>query len=360
MKLIYKYILKKCFFNTSLLLFAFAIIYTVVQAIQELGSVGKGSYTTLSMFIYLGALLPSYIYLLIPLSVLIGVMTTMLGLVKNSEYAIMRTSGISLRDITRILTIFGIIFAVITFAVGEVIAPESSHFAKIYKLNKTEERVSMDLTSGVWSKDGEETIVNVKNINSNNNAEISGIQIFLYDKNLALEERLTAESASYDSKQHVWVLSNVVDYKYVNGRMEIEHNKTLNWKSTIDPSYFSVLVISPDDMPAFHLFSYIKHLSHNHESTNRHEIAMWNKLLYPIACISMAFIAIGFIPNNGRNINLSTKLFAGIIIGVAFFFVNKLVGFMATLYFWNPILSASIPTVLLFAIGWIIILKKEA
>lgn len=360
MKLIHKYILKKCFFNTSLLLFAFAIIYTVVQAIQELNTVGKGSYTTLAMFIYLGALLPSYIYLLIPLSVLIGVMTTMLGLVKNSEYAIMRTSGISLRDITKILSVFGIIFALITFMVGEVIAPESSHFAKIYKLNKTEERVSMDLSSGIWSKDGEQTIVNVKNINANNNEEIQGIQIFSYDDNLVLEERITAESATYDRKQKLWVLSNVADYKYINNKIEVQESKTYDWKSTIDPSYFSVLVISPDDMPAFHLFSYIKHLNHNHEATNRHEIAMWNKILYPIACISMAFIAIGFIPNNGRNINLSTKLFAGILIGVAFFFVNKLVGFLATLYFWNPILSASIPTVLLFGIGWIIIVKKEA
>ena len=58
-----------------MLLFAFAIIYSVIQAIQELGDVGKGSYTTGAMFIYLGALLPSYIYLLLPLSVLIGVMT---------------------------------------------------------------------------------------------------------------------------------------------------------------------------------------------------------------------------------------------------------------------------------------------
>ena len=46
------------FTNTTMLLFAFAVIYTIVTAIPELGDVGKGNYTTLSMFVYLGALLP--------------------------------------------------------------------------------------------------------------------------------------------------------------------------------------------------------------------------------------------------------------------------------------------------------------
>lgn len=360
MKLISRYILKKCFANTTMLLFAFSVIYTVVQAIQELGSVGKGSYTTMSMFIYLGALLPSYIYLLIPLSVLIGVMSTMLGLVKNSEYAIMRTSGLSLRDITKVLGVFGILFAIITFSLGEVIAPEASHFAKVYKLNKTEERVSMDLSSGIWSKDGEQTIVNIKNISPSDDNSISGIQIFSYSDDQVLQKRVVAEDGKFDKSLRMWNLSNVTNYTYTDKNIIIKKAASQYWKSTIEPSYFSVLVVSPDDMPAFSLFKYIHHLEQNHESTNRHEIALWSKMLYPIACISMAFIAIGFIPNNGRNINLSAKLFAGILIGVAFFFVNKLVGFLATLYLWNPILSASIPTLVLFTIGWIVILKKES
>lgn len=361
MKLITSYIIKKCFSNTYLLLFAFAIIYTVVQAIQELSSVGKGTYTTGAMFVYLFALLPSYIYLLIPLSVLIGVMTTMLGLVKNSEYAIMRTSGLSLKDIIKVLAVFGIVQAFITFTLGEIVAPEASHFAKIYKLNKTEEHASMDLSSGIWSKDGEHNIINISRIVGNDNTKIENIKIFVYDNSNHLTRLVQAQSGDYLVKDKAWKLNDVTTYDYViNEDIKITKSVSKYWHSTIEPNYFNVLIISPEDMPAFSLFKYIKHLEHNHESTNRHEIAFWSKLLYPIACISMAFIAIGFIPNNGRNINLSTKLFSGILIGVAFFFVNKLVGFLATLYQWNPILAASIPTIILFVIGWIVVLKKES
>ena len=360
MKLIYRYVLKKCFFNTFLLLFAFAIIYSVIQAIQELGSVGKGSYTTLSMFIYLGALLPSYIYLLIPLSVLIGVMTTLLGLVKNSEYAIMRTSGMSLHTITKIISIFGCIFAVITFSLGELIAPQATSFANTYKLNKTEQQSSKKLMSGIWSKDSESKIINIGSIDEHNANNINNVQIFHYNKKQELISRTHADSATYQPSQKIWLLQNVTIYRYSLDQIKVENIPTHEWKSSIDPSYFRVLIASPDEMPAISLVKYTEHLKKNKESTNRYKIAMWNKFLYPIACISMAFIAIGFIPNNGRNINLSTKLFSGILIGVAFFFTNKLVAYTAALYEWDPILSASIPTIVLFIIGFVVIAKKES
>lgn len=360
MKLITSYILKKCFQNTFMLLFAFAIIYSVIQAIQELGDVGKGSYTTGAMFVYLGALLPSYIYLLIPLSVLIGVMTTTLGLVKNSEYAIMRTSGVSLKTITKVLAVFGIIFAVITFLLGEVIAPEASQFAKVYKLNHTNEIISMDLSSGIWSKDSESNIINIRQVAPNNDQIVESIQIFDYDSKQKLQRYIVSPQASYSKHNAIWVLESAVIYNYLESQIKIEKYSTIPWSSTIEPSYFNVLAISPDDMPAFGLIKYIKHLKLNNESTNRPEIALWNKLLYPFACISMAFIAVGFIPNNGRNVNLSSKLFAGILIGVAFFFTNRMIGFIAVLYSWNAILSAITPTLILFLIGWTIIIKKES
>ncbi|HRG63875.1 MAG: LPS export ABC transporter permease LptG [Neisseriales bacterium] len=360
MKILSKYILKKCLLNTTMLLFAFAVIYTIVTAIPELGDVGKGNYTTLSMFVYLGALLPGYIYLLTPLAVLIGVMTTMLGLVKNSEYAIMRTSGVSLKDITHVLAIFGIFFTFVTFALGEVIAPSASHFAKLYKLNKLNQQVSTELSSGVWSKDGEHSIINIKQINQNDSQQITGVQIFNFTEDQQLQRYITATSGHYNSNEHAWELESVTIYKYLGYKISIVKPENYSWPSTIDPSYFSVLVVSPEDMPALGLIQYIKHLKTNNQATNRHEIALWSKLLYPIACISMAFIAIGFIPNNGRNINLSAKLFVGILIGITFFFSNKLIGYMAVLFDWNAILSATIPTVILFAAGWIVILKKEA
>ncbi|MEN9946497.1 MAG: export transporter permease LptG [Pseudomonadota bacterium] len=359
MKLITRYIFKKCALNTVMLLFAFSVIYLIINAIQELGEIGKGEYDSSAMVIYLLAQLPEYLYLLAPLAVLIGVMTGMLNLVKSSEYAIMRTSGISLFKVTQILAVFGLFFAIITFSLGEFVAPKSNQFAKVYKLNKLDQRISTELSTGVWSKDGAHNIINIKEINPTNSSLISGIQIFAYNNNQELKQYINAESASYDQNNKAWILNNSTIFNYLGNKIDIQHPLHYQWSSTIDPSYFKVLIISPDDMPALGLYKYIQHLQANKQAVNRHQISMWSKLLYPLACISMALIAIGFVPNNGRNINLSTKLFIGILIGVTFFFSNKLIGYLAVLFEWNAVLSATIPTVLLFLAGSVTLWRKE-
>lgn len=358
MNLISSYIIKRCSFNTLLILFSISMIYLISSVINEIGDIGKGNYTIFGMLVYMLLTLPSYIYLLIPLAVLIGVMSGMLSLVKNSEYAIMRTSGLSVYAIARILFIFGLFFAGITFLFGELIAPNTTNMAKLYKLNRINQTISSDLSSGIWTKDGEHTIVNIRQIDIANTHQVNGLKFFNYSNDKDLDEYITAKSAVYNIEQQSWILSDVNRIKYLESQVQITVESSYVWQSSIVPEYFNVLVIAPEEMSIFNLFTYINHLKNNNQATNRYEIALWSKLFYPLSCISMALIAIGFIPNNSRNINLAAKLFIGILIGVAFFFSNKIMGFAAVLFNWNAILSATIPTLILF-IASIILVKRK-
>ena len=357
MNILSRYIFRKCFANTCMVIFAFAVLYAIVNSISSIGDVGKGDFNTFALFVYTIVLLPNMIYQLIPLSVLIGVMTAMLSLVNYSEYAIIRTSGVSLKRITSILLMVGISFAIITFFIGEIVAPAANTFAGEYKLTKTKQVVTTQLNSGIWSKDGDNNIVNIKQVMPDNT--ISNVSIFKYNNDLELQQLITAVKGNFNTKTNLWELSNAKILNYTAQNI-IESNVTnYIWKTSIEPSYFNILVIPPEDMSAISLIKYMKHLELNNQSTQRYQIAFWNKLLYPIAAISMALIALAFIPNNRRSINLSTKLFVGIIIGLSFFFLTKLVGFMALLFSWNPIISSTAPTLGLFLIGWYVILRKE-
>ncbi|MFN8770434.1 MAG: LPS export ABC transporter permease LptG [Neisseriaceae bacterium] len=355
--IIERYIFKKCLFNTFLVLFAFVMLFAIFTILSELGSIGKGNFTMFSMLIYITALVPSFTYLLLPLAVLIGVMLGMLSLVNYSEYAIIRTSGVSLRRITAILTTYGLIFAIITLILGEMVAPQADHFAKAYKISKLKELVSTNLQSGIWSKDGQNTFVNIKQVMPNDT--ILGINVFYYNEELQLQKYMYANEGEFNKATRVWHLKNVTINEYTPNGIISSTKANKEWQTSIDPTYFSVLVVAPEEMSAFALMKYISHLEDNNQSVRRYDIAFWGKLIYPIACLSMALLAIAFIPNNRRNVNLGSKLFVGIIVGVSFFFVNKLVGYMAVLFSWNPVLSAIGPTAILFACGWYFILHKE-
>ena len=73
----------------------------------------------------------------------------------------------------------------------------------------------------------------------------------------------------------------------------------------------------------------------------------------------MALVALAFTPQQRRHGQLGIRLFAGICLGVAFHFVNRLFGHLGLLYDWNPILSATLPTLLFLIAGVAIIARQE-
>ncbi|MBZ4359156.1 LptF/LptG family permease, partial [Mycobacterium tuberculosis] len=54
-------------------------------------------------------------------------------------------------------------------------------------------------------------------------------------------------------------------------------------RSDLTPQILSVLLVSPDRMSIINLFRYIQHLRENQQDTQRYDIALWRKLLYPFA-----------------------------------------------------------------------------
>lgn len=357
MKLISRYILTKCLLNTCVMAFVFVLLFSIFSVLGQIGDLGKGNFDIISMIIYIILQVPNYLYLLMPLAILIGVMLAMLSLVNYSEYAVIRTSGISMKQIIGILLSFGICFSIITFFIGEVLAPNAKHYADVFKITKTQRSVSTQLRSGIWSKDGANSFVNIKQVMPDNT--ILGINIYNYDDKLNLENYIQAVSGEFNKKTQKWLLYKVNKYNYSGQNIENMYSDNYVWTTSITPDYFSVLVIPPEDMSAFGILKYIRHLQENKQSSQRYEIAFWNKLLYPISCISMSLIALLFIPNNRRNINLGSKLFIGILIGLSFFFMTRLIGFLALLFNWNAILSALTPTTILFVAGWYFVLRKQ-
>jgi len=338
MKLITKYILKKCMINTAFLLISFSLVFAIFNMVMQLGDVGHGDFGISSMFIYIVALIPSYTYMMMPLSILIGVMTGMLSLVSFSEYAIIRSSGTSLKQIAVILGSLGIIYGGITFVIG-------------------------DLSSGIWLKDTESGFVNIQRITPEN--QILEIKAYYYDnKNggFKLKEYIQAATGEYDNHNKAWVLHNVRKMLYSpDGKLQITNQGNSLWDTSFQPSFFKVLVAQPEDMSVFTLYHYIDSLRKNNQSHQRYSIAFWSKLIYPISCITMALIAIGFIPNNRRSVNIGSKLFAGILIGVGFFFLVKFISYLAFLLNWNPLLSSIVPLFILFSISfYLVFLKRES
>ena len=87
-------------------------------------SAGRSAWLRLPQaLLYVTLLIPSHLYELLPIAVLIGTIFVMARLAQSSEYTILRTSGLGPWRALRTLLLLGLGFVMLTFAVGDYVAP---------------------------------------------------------------------------------------------------------------------------------------------------------------------------------------------------------------------------------------------
>lgn len=357
MRLITRYVLVRLTVATLYTLIALLSLYTFFDIIDQSQLVGTHHYTLRTLFICIGLLLPSHTYDLMPLAVLIGGTIAMTQLAIYSEYTAMRTSGVTLRYILSILVGFGLICAFFTLLLGEFVAPQTQQWAQRIKLNATKTMVAQTFRSGMWVKDNEH-FINLREILPDNG--LAGINIYTYDKQYRLILVRSAEYGEFIRSQRRWRLINVKETAFLPDQVRTQHYPTLMWQSVVEPHLLNIVLLVPEKMSALNLIEYIQHLKKNKQKTTRYKIALWGKVFYPLACVSMAFIVLAFIPHGRQNAQIGMRLFGGICVGVGFHFINRFFSYLGLLHEWPPLLTALFPTVLfLLGGGWFIVRQEK-
>ena len=126
----------------------------------------------------------------------------------------------------------------------------------------------------------------------------------------------------------------------------VERFAEMTWKSAINPDLLSVLMVVPERMSVVNLYFYIRHLSGNQQKTVRYEIAVWKKLVYPLAALVMMALALPFAYMQDRMGAVSVRVFAGIMLGIGFHMLNGLFSSLGVINSWAPFFSAITPSVI--------------
>ncbi len=356
MKLIPRYINRQLFKTTLFTLMALIGVYSLFEIINEVSRVGQGSYTIGVMLSYIGLLMPTRAYEIMPLAVLIGGMITMSQLASHSEYTVIRTSGVSIYQTGFILLKFGLVFALLAITLGEFIAPTTQEMGQRLRLDAINTSVSIKHKSSIWVKDNSH-FINIGTLEPG--GDIRSLKVYKYNEKNELQESMFAEHGHFLEKEGLWQLNNVAISQLTPDKITVQNYKTYRWRSIVEPNILNVLLVVPEQMSALNLTYYINHLHKNRQQTRRYEIALWGKLFYPLACISMALIALAFTPQQRRQGALGVRLFFGICLGVGFHFFNRFCGYLGLLYAWNPVLVSTIPTLLFLIVGLFIISRQE-
>ena len=337
-----KYLAREIYAATLLVMIAFLMLFAFFDLINELNYLGRGHYDLKHVLLFVLLSLPGHAYELAPIAVLIGTLYALSQLAANSEYTVMRISGLSPYAAGAALARIGAIFVVLTFAFGELITPYAERAAQQLRLAAMSTVVAQEFRSGLWVKD-ESRFVNVREVKPD--SSLRGIRIYAFDSDYRLRSISFAESGKF-IKNNTWLLKGVVRTSFDSDGTSVSRLAQTDWHSVLTPNLLSVLLVQPEKMSAISLYRYTRHLSENRQQTERYRIALWKKLLYPFAALVMMALALPFAYVHVRLGGVGVKIFSGIMLGILFHLLNGLSSSVGILQNWSPFYSAVLPSVL--------------
>ena len=340
MKTIERYLARQIYASVAFVLTGFLALFAFFDLVNELGDLGVGDYNLREILTYVALTVPAHAYELFPVVVLIGTLYVLAHLANNSEYTVMRAAGFSPYQAGRILAKIGLAFVAATFVLGEWVAPVAEQAAQTLKQRAKSSLIGQELRSGLWFKD-ERSFINVQEARRDN--ALRGVRIYEFDSEYRLILVRSAQRGEY-SGGGVWRLFEVAQTRLTEDGPRVERMAHADWRSALTPELLNVLIVAPERMSAWRLYKYTQHLSDNHQKTERYEIAMWKKLVYPIATLVMMALALPFAYLHARAGLVGVKVFLGIMLGIFFHMLNSLFSHIGLLQKWTPFTSAVIPS----------------
>jgi lipopolysaccharide export system permease protein len=367
-----RYLAREIYRSTSVVLLALLGLFMFFTLVDELDSVSD-KFPLVALF-YLQALsVPTRLYDLLPIGLLIGAILALAGLAQRNELVILRVSGVSGMGLLKMLWLISIPIVLGATVLSEVITP-------IAEIKSSEANLLMRgrveggrLASGYWFKEptaeGGTRVINIGSLLASGNA--ANLRLYEFPDGTSLSLMSSAESARFVDGQ--LIMQNVIETRIspetknvladakVSERPVVvkETFATRQVETTLTAERLVARILTPERMTLKALHDYIQYLDRNQLQSDRQVVAVWRKLAYPFTLVVMLTIAapIGFMQT--RRGGVGAKVFLGILLGTGFFMINQLALNVGLLYKWPPVVTALLPNIGAMVLALIAILAME-
>ncbi|HSV69176.1 MAG TPA: LPS export ABC transporter permease LptG [Methylibium sp.] len=337
---------------------AFLALFYFLDLVDQLGDVGRGAYRVQHAALYCLLELPSHFYELFPIAVLIGTTFALARLAQSSEFTILRTGGLGPGRALGLLAMLGLAAAVLTFVVGDYVAPQAGAYGDAMKATLKYQQTGQPSgrRASAWLKDrrsarpGETPAgerldsIHVGHVGPDGRLEDVDIYEFGPDSQLLRRVRAARGVAGTDG----WQLEDVRITRWESdGDEHLSTDETraaLAWPATLTRSVVAAAVAPLRSMSTLDLYRYSSHLSDNEQAVQRQQIQFWKKALYPLACLVMVGLALPFAYLHARGGGVSVKVFGGILLGISFVLLNNVSTHLGLLRDWTPWIAAAAPS----------------
>lgn len=321
-----------------------------VEFANEMGSVGKGSYTLAQALLYVPMIIPADLYTLFPMIGLLGVLIGLGALSSSNELLVMRASGVSLFNIMQAVFISALIIGVIALSLGEVFAPKLSLQAKNLKQFAITGNQAVETSKGVWMHVGDD-FLNITHIVEQ--TRWLGVTRYHFDLQNQLLSEAWAKSVEYSN--HQWVAFSVSETSLFKDHTQAQQLKSQVWPITLAPNALAFGFDNAEQMSLSKLHNFIHYRAQAKLPLNRYALNFWQRIFQPLAMLVMMMLAIPFVFVSARSGTIGVRVLMGVIVSMGFYLLSQLLGQFSIVYRVPAWTGAFLPIVIFFILGvWLL------
>lgn len=335
--------------GTLLVLGVFTALFMFLVLVDVLPDYGKGRFGFYELARYVLLSQPRKLYEIFPVVVLIGTLIGLSGLALNSELIAMRAAGVSKLRIIGAAMKTGLLMVIVAVLVGEFVVPVAETQAQGGRATALATGFQRGM-NGLWLRDGH-TFVNIGEVLPDHS--LRRINIYDISPDFQMREHTFADSAYYAGGN--WQLKQVRSSRVNRDRIITDIQPSLDWNPALNPTVVALFTVRPEALSINQLHGYISHLRRNNLDATRYVLAFWQKMLMPFATALMVLLAAPFVFRPARSGGLAQRVFLGIVFGLVFVVVHRVLGHLAVLYGFPPLLAALVPLLLFLGFAYLLI-----
>ena len=322
--------------------------------VGEVDNMGTGDYGLLQVIQFVALRAPGKLVEFLPLAVLLGSILSLGALASNSEIIAMQASGLSLARLMGAVMQAALIIAILSFLLAQWVVPQSETSARQLKYSKQTQTTTLRANQGLWIKD-DSRVLQIASLLPNGIAR--DIEIFQFDARGKLYSITHAESAIPRGKG--WELHQVEQSIIGEESTSAQYFDQLIYEGNLSHELLDVLLIEPRQMSIIELHSYISFLEENKLNANVEQLLFWQNVFAPLTIMVMCLMALPFVLGAQRQANSGQRLLMGILLGLAFVVVKKLLTQLGVWFELNAFLVALSPNLVFFGLAIGMLLKKQ-
>lgn len=340
-------------------LFVFFSLYIVIDLFSHLDEILKSKLALEHLRLYYLAFMPKIFIEMAPISALLSLVYTLSQLNHTNEIIAMRSSGLSIWQVTKVTLIIGFLLSCIVFFVNEKIVPASQYKLleiKVKEMGMQDKYLTQQpiTNAAIYGLDNRLFFIGLFNPKDNS---LGNVIVFEQDERQNITSKIVASSGEY--KDGRWIFNDCITYRYGNnneleGEPEYSKMKIMNFRDT--PLDIKKQQLHISYMNVKQLQDYRDRLSQSNAIAvlRNFDVEIQKRFAYPFSVIILMFISIPFALSIKKKGHIISSLGISAALGFFYYVLNSVSVAFGKEGLLPVVLSAWLANIVFFSAGFIL------